>query len=204
MMNTKGRLRTFFSAAIAVAGIFLATTASAQEAVLELDPAQTQVAFTLGDVLHTVHGTFKLKSGTIHFDPATGHASGQVVVDATSGDSGSHGRDRKMHKEVLESAQYPEATFTPEQIQGQFSPHGDFQVQVQGIFKLHGADHTLTLVFQVHVDGDQLTASTNFSIPYVNWGLKNPSTFILRVDETVQIDIHTTGRIKLSPSHGLG
>src|SRR5512140_2042495 len=98
MMNIKGRLQTFFSAAIAVAGVLLATTAYAQEAVLELDPAQTQVAFKLGDVLHTVHGTFKLKSGTIHFDPATGHASGQVVVDATSGDSGTHGRDHKMHK----------------------------------------------------------------------------------------------------------
>ena len=71
---------------------------------LQLDPATTQVNFTLGDVLHTVHGTFKLKRGTVKFDPASGHASGLVVVDSTSGDSGSRARDHKMHTEILESA----------------------------------------------------------------------------------------------------
>jgi polyisoprenoid-binding protein YceI len=159
------------------------------------------VSFTLGDVLHTVHGVFKLKRGTIKFDPATGHAGGRVVVDATSGDSGSHARDHKMHKDILESAQYPEITFTPEQVQGQILPQGDFKVQVRGTFTMHGARHPLTLVVQAHLAGEQLTADTQFTIPYVSWGLKNPSTLFLRVNDSVDIAIHAAAQIKLAAAH---
>jgi len=186
---------------LALFALLPASPAAAQEAVLELDPAQTQVSFTLGDVLHTVHGVFKLKRGTIKFDPATGHAGGRVVVDATSGDSGSHARDHKMHKDILESAQYPEITFTPEQVQGQILPQGDFKVQVRGTFTMHGARHPLTLVVQAHLAGEQLTADTQFTIPYVSWGLKNPSTLFLRVNDSVDIAIHAAAQIKLAAAH---
>ncbi|MFI5103739.1 MAG: hypothetical protein ACHP79_02340, partial [Terriglobales bacterium] len=56
--------------------------AFAEQKTFELDPAQTKVAFTLGDVLHTVHGTFRLKRGTISLDDANGQAGGELVVDA--------------------------------------------------------------------------------------------------------------------------
>jgi len=193
--------RDLFTLAFALLNLSLASPAVAQETVRELDPAQTQVSFTLGDVLHTVHGTFRLKSGTLKFDPASGHASGLVVVDATSGDSGSHARDHKMHKDVLQSALYPEITFTPEQVQGQVLAQGDFKVQVLGTFTMHGASHPLTLVVQVHRAGEQLTADAHFTIPYVSWGLKNPSTLFLRVNSAVDLAIHAAGQIKLSPAH---
>ena len=101
-----------------------------------------------------------------------GTPSGLVVVDATSGDSGSHARDHKMHKDILESAQYPEITFTPEQVQGQVLPQGDFKVQVLGTFTMHGAGHPLTLVVQAHLAGEQLTADTQFHHPLCELGLK--------------------------------
>jgi polyisoprenoid-binding protein YceI len=193
--------RNKFTLALALLPILLASPAVAQETALELDPGQTQVSFTLGDVLHTVHGTFKLKRGTVKFDPASGHAGGLVVVDATSGDSGSHARDHKMHKDILESEQYPEITFTPEKMQGQVLPQGDFNVQVLGTFTMHGESHPLTLVLRAHLTGQQLTADTYFTIPYVSWGLKNPSTLFLRVNDTVDISVHVAGQIKLSAAH---
>lgn len=193
--------KNLFTVAFALLALLLASPAVAQETVLELDPAQTQVSFTLGDILHTVHGTFKLKRGTVEFDPNTGHASGLVVVDATSGDSGSHARDHKMHKDILESAEYPEITFAPEKVQGQVLPQGDFKVLVLGTFTMHGESHPLTLVVQAHLTGQQLTADTHFTIPYVSWGLKNPSTLFLRVNDTVDIAIHLAGQIKLSAAH---
>lgn len=186
---------------LALLALSMVSPAMAQEAVLELDPAQTQVSFTLGDVLHTVHGVFKLKHGIVKFDPATGHASGMVVVDATSGDSGSHARDHKMHKDILQSAEYPEITFVPQQVQGQVLPQGDFKVQVLGTFTMHGSSHPLALVIQAHLAGEQLTADTQFTIPYVSWGLKNPSTLFLRVNDTVDIAIHAAGQIKLGTAH---
>lgn len=178
-----------------------AIPAAARDAVVELDPARTQIDFTLGAVLHTVHGTFKLKRGTIRFDPATGHASGLVVVDAASGNSGNGARDHKMHQDVLESASYPEITFAPEQVQGQVLPQGNFKVQVLGSFTLHGVSHPLTLTLQAHLAEGHLAGDTQFSIPYQNWGLKNPSTLFLRVDDTVNISIHAAGQINLYPAN---
>jgi polyisoprenoid-binding protein YceI len=151
---------------------------------LDLDPAKTEVQFTLHDVVHTVHGTFKLKKGSIHWDPNSGKASGEIIVDVASGASGSDARDRRMHKDILESQRFPEATFTPDRVDGNMDVHG--------VFKIHGADHELTLHFQVERTGDQYAASTHFVIPYVQWGMKDPSNFLLKVDKTVEIDIKTT------------
>lgn len=201
MTNLGFPRRTLVILTLALAALWVASPAIAQDAVLELDPAQTQVSFTLGDVLHTVRGTFRLKRGTVRFDPATGHASGLFVVDATSGNSGSNARDHKMHKDILESAQYPEVTFAPQQVQGQVLPQGDFKVQVLGSFTLHGVTRPLTLVIQAHLAGDRLTADTQFPVPYQDWGVKNPSTLFLRVDNTVNITIHAAGQLKLNSAH---
>ena len=173
----------------------------AQETVLELDPAQTHVQFTLDATMHTVHGTFKLKRGTVRFDPRTGKAGGLVVVDVTSGDTGNGSRDHKMHKEILQSTEYPEATFVPAQIKGSVNPQGDSQVEVQGAFNLHGSDHQINLNFNVRRKGDQLAASTHLVIPYQQWGLKNPNTLFLRVSDRVDMDIQAAGRLSAAPRH---
>jgi polyisoprenoid-binding protein YceI len=167
---------------------------------LALVPATTEVHFTLHDVLHTVHGSFQLKKGTIRFDPDSGKASGEIVVDVTSGASGSDARDSRMHREILESQRYPEATFTPDHVEGKLPPEGQSQIDVHGVFKIHGSDHELTLRFQVERVGAQYTASTHFSIPYVQWGMKNPSNFVLKVDKTVDLDIKTTTAMVLYES----
>ena len=186
---------------LALLALASARHARAQETVLELDPAQTQIGFILGDVLHTVHGLFKLKQGTISFNPATGQAGGLVAVDATSGDSGSRARDHKMHKDVLQSDQFPEITFVPQQVQGQVLPAGDFKVQVMGIFTMHGETHPLALSVQANASGEQLTANVTFDVPYVKWGLKNPSTLFLRVNSVVGITIQAVGHIRLVAAH---
>jgi polyisoprenoid-binding protein YceI len=170
-----------------------APSANAEQKTFELDLAQTKVSFTLGDVLHTVHGTFRLKRGTIHFDDATGQASGELVVDATSGDSGSHGRDSKMHKEILESQKFPEIIFTPQRFKGTLKPAGKSHLDVEGQFTIHGEAHPMTLAIEADF-GNGATAVTSFDVPYVKWGMKNPSTFILRVSDKVKIDIHAVAR----------
>ena len=91
------------SALACSAALACAPAACAQAYVVNLDPAQTQVTFVLDTTLHTVHGTFQLKSGQIHFDTATGKASGTIVVDARSADTDNKSRDKKMHQEILES-----------------------------------------------------------------------------------------------------
>jgi len=172
-----------------------AETLLAQDMAVELDPASTRIEFTVTATLHTVHGTFGLKSGTVHFNSSTGSASGLVIVDATSGDSGNKGRDHKMHQEVLESQRYPEITFTPTRMSGRVDPQGASRVQIDGILKLHGTDHPITLTLPVQAQGQNLSVQTHIIVPYVAWGLKDPSTFILHVGEKVDIDINAVGRV---------
>lgn len=172
-----------------------AALASAQEKVFQLDPAQSRVNFTLGDVLHTVHGTFHLKSGTIRFNPATGEASGSLVVDATSGNSGNQSRDRRMHRQILQDQTYPEIVFTPQHVSGKLEPEGTSQIELQGLMSLHGQQHPMTVAMPVQLSHDQASADVHFVVPYVKWGLKNPSTFILRVSDKVNIDVHAVGHL---------
>lgn len=162
---------------------------------LNLDPTRTTVKFTLADVLHTVHGTFQLKHGALQFDPSSGKISGEITVDAQSGQSGSGARDRKMHKEVLESQRYPEISFRPDRIVGMVADHGSSSVQVHGIFRIHGADREITVPAQVEMLSDHWTANVHFNIPYEKWGMKNPSTLFLRVSDTVEIDLSGSGSI---------
>ncbi len=161
----------------------------------QLDPAQTRIEFTLGTTFHTVHGNFKLKSGTIRFDPATGAVRGVIIVDAASGESGNGVRDRRMHREILESDRFPEIIFTPRQMTGALTLNIPSRVLIAGQLRLHGQDHDITIPVDVQPEGQQLQIAARFIIPFIRWGLKNPSTFILRVSDKVTIDIHAVGRV---------
>lgn len=189
------RPRHWITATVSLLAFASAVPLPAQETVLLFDPAQTRLEFTLNDVLHTVHGKFRLKQGSIRFDPATGKAVGLLVVDATSGDSGGGARDHKMHKDFLESQRFPEITFMPVQVTGNMAPQGQWQYEIQGIFGLHGAEHELSMTGSVQISGDRFTATAHFVVPYTNWGVKNPSSFILRVSDKVEIDISASGHV---------
>lgn len=178
--------------------VLAASTAIADDEVFELDAAQTQVNFTLGDVLHTVHGNFKVKEGTLHFDPESGKASGQIVVDAKSGNSGSNARDSRMHKNILESAKFPEISFAPDRIEGKIEPQGTSKVQIHGAFTIHGVAHELTAPAEVTINNGQVVAKLHFQVPYVSWGMKNPSTFLLKVNDKVDIDITAQGHLQVA------
>jgi polyisoprenoid-binding protein YceI len=189
------RVRFFLALFAALAAHVFAPAARAQESVIQLDPAQTKIEFTLGDVFHIVHGTFKLNRGTVQFDPSTGRASGTIVVDATSGDSGNRSRDRRMHRDILESDKFPEIIFTPSQMKGALAPQRPSRVEVSGHFRLHGQDHDITLPIDIQPAGQQLQFATHITIPYVQWGLRDPSTLFLRVSKVVEIDIHAVGQL---------
>ena len=172
-----------------------ALSATAQGTAFQLDPAQTSVKFTLGDVLHTVHGTFHLKHGALQLEPASGKVSGEIVVDAKSGESGSGMRDRKMHKEILESERYPEIAFRPDKIEGTVASQGKSSVKVHGMFSIHGVDREITVPAEVEMSADHWTATVHFTVPYAKWGMKNPSTLFLRVNDSVEIDLSAAGSV---------
>ncbi len=156
--------------------LLAATSVCAQRTEVKLNTDITKVNFTVRDVLHTVHGTFKLNQGDLWFDPASGKAGGTLVVNARSGNSGSRTRDRRMNNNVLESDTYPEIKFTPDRIAGKVNLSGHSEFNLHGAFAIHGATHELTMHVKADITGNHITATADFNVPYVNWGLRNPST----------------------------
>lgn len=163
------------------------------EIALTLDPAQTKLHFSVDSTLHTVHGTFALKSGSLKFDPQTGKASGSIVVNTVSGETGNNSRDQRLHKEILETWKFAEATFRPSQIDGQVSLTAPSDFKVKGIITLHGTDHEL--VADVHSDftGDHWKGTAKFDVPYTRWGIKDPSNFLLKVKPVVNVELELAG-----------
>src|SRR5580704_6983122 len=166
------------------------------EVTLSLDPAQSKLKWTLGSTLHTVHGTFLLKRGAVKFDPASGTARGEFVADAMSGESGNEGRDKKMHREILESGRYAEVIFRPNRIDGKVLAQGSSLVQVHGTFVLCGSEHVLTVPVQAELKENHWKGSAQFSVPYIQWGLKSPNTFLLKADPSVEIELELSGTLQ--------
>jgi polyisoprenoid-binding protein YceI len=167
---------------------------AASQVTLEADPSQSKINWTLSATFHTVHGTFALTKGSIQFDPASGKADGEIIADARSGESGDAGRDKNMHEKVLQSAKYPAVTFSPDRVDGKVSLQGASKVQIHGIFELHGAKHELVVPAEVNFSGDRWMAKAAFDIPYVQWGMKDLSSFMLRVGATVNVELELAGR----------
>jgi len=169
--------------------------AQAQQKIFTLDPAQTKVNFTVDSTLHTVHGDFRLKRGSIQFDNSTGAATGELVVDSASGESGNNGRDKKMHKEILESPKYSDIVFTPQHVKGTVANEGKSTIEVEGTLTMHGKSKPVTMPLEVQLQNGTGSADGTFSVKYQEWGMKNPSTFVLRVNDSVHIHVHAIGRI---------
>ncbi|HVU46439.1 MAG TPA: YceI family protein [Terracidiphilus sp.] len=188
-------MKTYAQILVPVVSFALLGSAYAQHRTFTVDPAASQVDFALAGTGHHVQGIFKVQSGAIDFDPGAQTISGSIVVAAASGNSGEPSRDKKMNSEVLNTDQYAEISFAPKSYQGTLAPVGDSTIQVSGVFTLHGAPHNITVPMQIHIDSTNLTAKGQFVVPYVQWGLKDPSVFILKVAKEVQIDLNLAGHV---------
>ena len=110
-----------------------------------------------------------------------------------SAQSGNGSRDKKMHKDVLETAKFAEATFVPGRVEGEWAAQGPSRLTFTGTLQLHGGDHPLKLEAQVRKAGNGYTADAKFVVPYVEWGLRNPSFFAFRVEDKVTVEINASG-----------
>lgn len=191
--------------ALAAAGAGLglgavAGSAAADPATLTLDPAQSSVHFEVDSTLHRVHGTAHLTRGELHFDTAGGAVSGAVEVDATSTDTGNGLRDDNLHEDVLESDRFPRIVFRPERVDVDRIQGSEADVRVTGRIDIHGAEHPLVVPVHVRVEGERAEVTASFPVPYVAWGMEDPSNFLLSVDDVVSVRVEAVGRIVPPPS----
>jgi len=172
-------------------------------AVLDLDPAKTAISYSLDGWPHHTQGTFKLKRGVIEIDPSTGKMTGTITVEAASGDSGHSIRDEEMKSSVLEVDRFPEISFAPRQVLSHGDSQKAFPVKVVGLMSLHGAQHALTIDALVERDGDNVTIHSKFLVPFVEWGLHDPSILVFKVAKSVDIDLITDAHWSWIPSSAM-
>ena len=183
------------SFAVFALAVTLAPTAFAQHQTFVVNPDASGVNMTLNTTHELVNGTFHVQSGSIEFDRSTPKMSGSVVVLAGSGKTGNDSRDKKMNKDILEVEQHATVSFEPKTYTGAIAPSGDSTIQVTGIFTLLGTPHEITVPMLVHLDGTSATAKAHLVVPYVQWGLKNPSFLIWKAENDVAIELNLVGMI---------
>ena len=168
---------------------------AASEQTLRLDPAGTRVSFHLDATMHSANGTMAIQRGEIRFDLATGAAAGEVVIDAASADTDHKGRDEKLHHEVLESAKYPEIVFRPTAVKTEVDERGVGTVTLAGTVTIHGASHEVSVSAALARDGEKVRATGKLVVPYVAWGMHDPSVFVLRVAKVVEVSFTAVGTL---------
>ena len=164
--------------------------AAAAEQSLVLDPSRSRVEFVLAATLHTVRGELDLVRGELRFDPAGGGVAGEIVVDARSARTGIDARDREMHRKVLESARFPEIALRAGRLEVLRRDAATANVRLHATLEIHGAAHAVAIPARVTaLADDRLVVEAAFRVPYVAWGMRDPSTFVLRVGKEVEVGV---------------
>jgi len=161
--------------------------AAARAAELALSPHDTAITFELDSTLHRVHGSARLLAGSLHFDPAGGAVRGSIAIDAASLDTGNGLRDAQMHGKVLESERYPRIEFVPDLLAVEESGASRARIALAGALRMHGGEWPLTVPAEVSLEGDGVRVKGSFRIPYVDWGMRDMSNFLLSVDREVLV-----------------
>jgi polyisoprenoid-binding protein YceI len=183
-----------FSAVFALVAM-LTPALLAQRQTFVVSPYASEVKIALKTTHELVNGNFHVQAGLIEFDRSSPKMSGSVVVLAGSGKTGNDSRDKKMNKDILRVEQYATVSFEPKTYTGAIALSGDSTIQVTGNFTLLGTPHEITIPILVHLEGTTATAKAHLVVPYVQWGLKNPSFLIWKADDEVTIDLFLTGQL---------
>ena len=181
-----------------VAALLSPAVLSAQTVELELAPDATEIELSLRATLHKVTGTADLERGRLLFDPEAGTVEGEVVIDASSVDTGNARRDRKMHADVLESERYESIELHPRRLLDPVAEGESATVRLSAEILIHGDRHEVELPVEVDWQGETLRYRLDFAIPYVEWGMEDPSTFLLKVAKEVEVSIRGSGTVDRS------
>jgi polyisoprenoid-binding protein YceI len=188
-------MKLFAPSVVLTLSLFVASYTQAQHRTFTVNSDSSEVKMTLKTNHDAVNGSFHVQSGSIDFDRSASMISGSVVVAAGSGKTGNDSRDKKMSKDVLKTERYTTVSFEPKSYSGTIAPSGDSTIQVTGVFTLLGTPHDLTIPLLIHIDGEKCNAKAHFVVPYVQWGLKDPSFMMFKTEKQVDIDISLAGRI---------
>lgn len=169
--------------------------AEAAERTLQIDGAKSKASFLLPATGHDVTGSFAVQSASLTFDDAAGTAAGTVGLDATKGETGNSSRDKTMHSDVLLSAKFPVISLRATRLEGTVPAAGKGQVKLHGMLNVIGKEHEVVLPTELEVVGETVKAKATLEVPFLDWGLKDPSILFLKVGKKVSVTLQIEGRL---------
>ncbi len=141
-------------------------------------------------------GTTNKVSGqlVIGADGKVDASQSKLVADLTGLKSDSGMRDGFIQRAVLDTSQYPDATFVPNAIQGLDLPlptSGKQTFKLLGDLTVHGVTKPVTFDVSTQVDGNNVSGTATTDFTFETFGMTPPKTgAVLSVTDDVKLEIN--------------
>ncbi|MDO8519248.1 MAG: YceI family protein [Deltaproteobacteria bacterium] len=146
-------------------------------------PEKSSVRFTSEAPMETVRGETQKISGTVSVNPPSmAAAKASFSVDAGSLKTGNRLRDKNMRNNFLHTAQFPEIVFRLTGMGGTLAT---------GKFTLHGVTKEIKIPVTAlwNDKNNTLQVKSKFSILLSDYGIERPRILLLRLSDTVEVDL---------------
>lgn len=183
------------------------TSTSAETITYTIVPDESQVSYTVDEVfinqnnrLNTAVGKTSQITGEILLDRANPKNSQikPITIDISQFTSDSARRDNALRDRFLESARFPQATFTPTQIEGLpdvIEEGQDYKLTITGDLSVKEASHPVSFDTTVRLEGDQLSGQATTTLLMSDFGVGPISLGgILKTEDEVQLNFNFLAR----------
>jgi polyisoprenoid-binding protein YceI len=181
---------------LTLAVLAVALPALSEQMTFVLDSERSEVRILLGATLHTVPGSAPIGPATLTWDTESGEASGQVVIQSAELDTRIDARNAKMHEIVLKTLEHPEIIFEATGFELRQPGDDEMRFVLRGALTLVGT--TQQIEFETHArrrGDDSWKARADLNVPYVEWGLEDPSMPLFGVDKHVAVEVKAIGTL---------
>ncbi len=177
-------MKTVLSAFAAAAAL---TAASSAQQAWTLDPAASEIGFSIAVFGNAVEGRFENAEARIVFDPEDlSGASIDAVVRTESGavEGESEYQDAMEGSAGLHPAAHPEARFVSDTIRAAGASY-----EAEGVLTIKGAERPVTLPFTVEIDGGVARAQAELVIDRTDFGVHSSSWSNVAETVTIRLDL---------------
>jgi polyisoprenoid-binding protein YceI len=172
-----------------------------------IDPAASRASYRVGEVFLNDGNRFNVAVGTTHAiqgeifvdrtDPRRSRV-GTITVDISQLTSDEPRRDNRIRRQWLESERFPQAVFTPAQIQGlpeAYPPGGELAVKILGDLKIHNVTRPTTFDTTLRLAGAAISGVATTTIRMTDFGIDPPSILgFLKAQNEVKLEFQFVAR----------
>ena len=159
----------------------------AQATAYRINPAACEAGFDLKATMHTVHGSTGSVTGEVRVEPEDAGLlkfTGKISIGAASLETGNDKRDANLHSKSLLVDSFPTIDFEPERFtpSGPAGADGSIPGALTGRLTIRGQTRAQAMSATLAPQGDRLVASGTFDVAWADFGVPDPSLFVVRIE----------------------